>query len=122
MLDDALWILVHRNADRQRIEAGVRLQGQQSDFNVRALAAPRLMVMLMFVFDGSEGLVQVWMRMRVWVRVMMSAPRCTGRFSLEHLGDLMLMTTAKADDNAALQAAEHTLEGDGGENEKCHDP
>ena len=105
---------VFQVVDCRRVVTGRRLQNQQPDLDVRALAATGVVL----VFDGRRGMVVAWMRMRMRMRVMVvGAPRCARLDGLDRLDDLMLVTTAEADDDAVLKAAEDALNQDGDENQ-----
>ena len=103
---------VFQVVDCRRVVTGRRLQNQQPDLDVRALAATGVVL----VFDGRRGMVVAWMRMRMRVMVV-GAPRCARLNGLDRLDDLMLVTTDEADDDAVLKAAEDALDQDGDENQ-----
>ena len=105
---------VFQEVDCRRVVTGCRLQNQQSDLNVRALAATGIVIVL----DGCRGMVVAWMRMRMRVRVMVvGVPRCARLCGLDRLDHFVLVSTAEADHDTALKAAEDALEQDGDEDE-----
>lgn len=107
---------VFQNVDRGCVVPGCRLQNQQPDLDVRALAATGVVLVL----DGRRGMlvVRMWVWVRVRVRIMVvGASRCARLGGLDHLDDLVLMATTEADDDTALEASEDALEQDGDEDE-----